>query len=108
MARSKSKRKNAAARRPAIPAAGPIQAPRPATSQVGAQSAVRSLEMTLAPRPQAQRGQRGRFQLETTDPAIPLDRVPYFTSDLRNLGVVAVLMVVLLFIGSRLIPLVVH
>lgn len=103
----KSKRKTPIARRPVAPAA-PVQAPRPAPQQVGAQSAVRSLEMTLAPRQQPQRGQRGRFQLETTDPAIPLDRVPFFTSDLRNLGVVAVLMVVLLLVGSRLIPLVVH
>ena len=45
--------------------------------------------------------------LDSGDPAIPLDRVPYFLSDLRHLGIVVVLMVVLLIGGAQLIPLVV-
>ena len=45
--------------------------------------------------------------LDGADPAIPLDRVPYFVSDLRHLGIVAALMVVLLVGGAQLIPLVV-
>ena len=71
---------------------------------------VRSVEMSLAPRAMGagRKGQRGGLVLEGVDPAIHLDRVPYFLSDLRKLGVVAVLMVVLLVIGARLIPLVVH
>jgi hypothetical protein len=76
----------------------------------GNEALVRSVEMSLAPRAMGagRKGQRGAVVLEGVDPAIPLDRVPYFTSDLRKLGVVAVLMVVLLVIGARLIPLVVH
>jgi hypothetical protein len=76
----------------------------------GNEALVRSVEMSLAPRAMGagRKGQRGALVLEGVDPAIPLDRVPYFTSDLRKLGVVAVLMVVLLVIGARLIPLVVH
>jgi len=61
--------------------------------------------MSLAQRSPVKRG--GRFVLDNADPAIPLDRVPYFLSDLRHLGVVAVLMVVLLVGGAQLIPLVV-
>jgi hypothetical protein len=76
----------------------------------GNEAMVRSVEMSLAPRSMGagRRGQRGAIVLEGVDPAIPLDRVPYFISDLRKLGVVAVLMVVVLVIGARLIPLVVH
>jgi hypothetical protein len=66
---------------------------------------VRSVEMSLAPRSALKRG--SRLVLDSADPAIPLDRVPYFLSDLRHLGVVAVLMVVLLVGGAQLIPLVV-
>ena len=71
----------------------------------GDQALVRSVEMSLSARPAARRG--GRIALDSTDPAIPLDRVPYFLSDLRHLGIVAVLMVVLLVAGAQLIPLVV-
>ena len=47
--------------------------------------------------------------LEGGDPAIPLDRVPYFISDLRRLGVVAASMVVLLVIGALfIVPLFLH
>jgi hypothetical protein len=61
--------------------------------------------MSLSPRTPIKRG--GRFVLDSADPAIPLDRVPYFVSDLRHLGVIAGLMVVLLLGGAQLIPLVV-
>lgn len=40
---------------------------------------------------------RARYVLESGDPGIPLDRVPYFTTDLVRLGVVGAVMVVLLF-----------
>jgi len=87
-------------------------APRPAgPSRVGGNEAlVRSVEMSLAPRAigAGRKGQRGGLALEGVDPAIPLDRVPYFVPDLRKLGVVAVIMVVLLVVGARLLPLVVH
>jgi hypothetical protein len=45
--------------------------------------------------------------LDGGNPAIPLDRVPYFTQDLLRLGIVGALMVVLLVAGSFFIPLVV-
>jgi hypothetical protein len=68
---------------------------------------VRSVEMSLAPQASARRG--GRVVLENTDPAIPLDRVPYFVTDLVRLGIVAGLMVVLLFAGAVfVIPHVIH
>ncbi len=67
---------------------------------------VRAVEMSLAPRApgSGRRGQRG-ILIGDDDPAIPLDRVPYFTSDLAKLGIVMVLMLVLLGVGSQLIPL---
>jgi hypothetical protein len=64
--------------------------------------------MSLAPRSAARRSTKGqRLILEDADPAIPLDRVPYFTSDLKRLGLVAGGMVVLMVAGAQLIPLVV-
>jgi hypothetical protein len=62
-----------------------------------------------APQP-ARKGQRGaRPVLDNVDPAIPLDRVPYFVSDLVRLGGVAAAMVALLVVGALfVIPLVVH
>jgi hypothetical protein len=42
--------------------------------------------------------------IQSADPAIPLDRVPYFTSDLVRLAVVAGAMVILLTAGAFAIP----
>ena len=47
----------------------------------------------------------GRFVIESGDPSIPLDRVPYFTKDLVRLAVVGVAMLVLLGVGSITMPL---
>jgi hypothetical protein len=60
--------------------------------------------MSLAPKTVARRG--GRIVLDNADPAIPIDRVPYFVSDLKKLGITAVVMVALLVGGAQLIPLV--
>jgi hypothetical protein len=60
--------------------------------------------MSLAPKTVPRRG--GRIMLENADPAIPIDRVPYFVSDLKKLGITAVAMVALLVGGAQLIPLV--
>jgi hypothetical protein len=54
--------------------------------------------MSLAPGTPSRRG--GRIVLESADPAIPLDRVPYFVTDLARLGVIAAVMVVLLVLGA--------
>ena len=52
-----------------------------------------------------QRG--GQRVIESADPAIPLDRVPYFTKDLVRLAVVGVAMLVILAAGSVAVPLIV-
>ena len=43
---------------------------------------------------------RNRVVLESGNPGIPLDRVPYFTSDLRQIAIVGGLMVVLLVLAN--------
>jgi hypothetical protein len=88
----------------ARPAAGPVAAPQGQQSRVGGdQAIVRAVEMSLAPQAAIRRG--GRLLVETGDPSIPLDKVPYFTRDLMQVGIVAVIMLILLAVGSRLIPL---
>ena len=66
----------------------------------GDQALVRAVEMSLGARNQIVKGRGGRFIVESTDPSIPLDRVPYFTKDLVRLAVVAGAMLVLLVAGS--------
>ena len=70
----------------------------------GDQAMVRAVEMSLGARNQVVKGRGGRITIESGDPAIPLDRVPYFTTDLIRLAVVGVAMVVLLAVGSIAIP----
>jgi len=88
-------------------------ATQPATRSVsqarvgGDQALVRAVELSLGARNQIIKGRGGRFTVESTDPSIPLDRVPYFTKDLVRLLVVGLSMVVLLGIGSVLVPLIV-
>lgn len=110
MARKAKRRQTARPRRPAqtgAPTAVGQRQQSASTVRLGGDNAlVRSVEMSLAPGA-AKRG--GRVVLDNTDPAIPLDRVPYFISDLKRLGVVAGLMVVLLVLGAEfLVPLVVR
>ena len=71
----------------------------------GDQALVRAVELSLGSRNQIIKGRGGRFTVESTDPSIPLDRVPYFTKDLVRLLVVGVAMVVLLGVGSLTVPL---
>jgi hypothetical protein len=111
VARKTKRRQPARPRRPTAPAAPATGggtsrvAPRaaPAGRVGGDQALVRSVEMSLAPGqgPPARRG--GRIVLEGGDPAIPLDRVPYFITDLIRLGLVAAVMVVLLIVGALLV-----
>ena len=70
----------------------------------GDQAMVRSVEMSLAARNQVTKGRGGRLIVESADPSIPLDRVPYFTRDLVRLAVVGVAMLVLLAVGSIAVP----
>jgi hypothetical protein len=105
----RTKRRQPPRKRPAAPAPGPAQAQaRPQSPQVGAQAAVKAVELSLAPK-QAGRARTGRnvVLVQDADPGIPLEQVPYFTSDLTRLGVVALAMVVLMVIGAQFIPLLV-
>jgi hypothetical protein len=107
MARKSKKKARQRARPPApAPAAA---APRPAQKAPqrvgGDQALVRSVEMSLAPQAPIRRGRGPGMMLDGGNPAIPLDRVPYFTHDLVRLAIVMVVMVVLLVAGSFLIPL---
>lgn len=111
----KQKRKPASRPRPRAGAAGPLGpgAPSPSASTAaagpssrtgGAESLVRSVEMSLAPRAAGGGRRVQRAMVLDGDPAIPLDRVPFFTADLARLGIVAAVMLVLLLAGAQLIP----
>jgi hypothetical protein len=73
----------------------------------GDQALVRAVEMSLGARNQFTKVKGGRYIVESADPSIPLDRVPYFTKDLIRLAVVGFAMVVLLGVGSFAVPLIV-
>ena len=66
----------------------------------GDQALVRAVELSLGARNQVTKTRGGRYIVESADPSIPLDRVPYFTKDLIRLGFVAMAMLVLLGVGS--------
>ncbi len=70
----------------------------------GDQALVRAVEMSLGARNQVTKGRAGRLIVESADPSIPLDRVPYFTKDLVRVCVVGVAMLVLLALGSIAVP----
>lgn len=73
----------------------------------GDQALVRAVELSLGGQNQIVKSRGGRFTVQSTDPSIPLDRVPYFTKDLTRLLVVGFAMVVLLAVGSLTVPLIV-
>src|SRR6516225_2125951 len=66
-------------------------APQRSVSQArvgGDQALVRAVELSLGSQNQIVKSRGGRFTVQSTDPSIPLDRVPYFTKDLLRLAVV--------------------
>ena len=69
----------------------------------GDQATVRAVELSLGGRNVMTKA-RGRVIIESPDPAIPLDRVPYFTSDLVRLAVVGAAMFALLIVGALAMP----
>lgn len=73
----------------------------------GDQALVRAVELSLGGQNQIVKSRGGRFTVQSTDPSIPLDRVPYFTKDLIRLLVVGSAMIVLLVVGSITVPLIV-
>src|SRR6202162_2815782 len=113
---SRKKKKNRGGKfRPPVRAAGTLTAPGqpPAQRSVpqarvgGDQALVRAVEMSLGARNQTVKARGGQRVIESGDPAIPLDRVPYFTKDLVRLVVVGVAMLVLLGAGSIAVPMIV-
>jgi hypothetical protein len=66
----------------------------------GDQALVRSVEMSLGGNVQVRGKGRNRVVLDSGTPGIPLDRVPFFTSDLRQIAIVGVLMLVLLVLAN--------
>jgi hypothetical protein len=117
VSRKGKKRVKAKYRQPARPA-GPLTpvgtpsaragaGPQRSVSQArvgGDQALVRAVELSLGGRNQVIKGRGGRYIVESADPSIPLDRVPYFTKDLVRLAFVVVAMLVLLAVGSVTIP----
>ncbi len=120
MSRKGKKRAKGKFRQPMRPAGPPSAAAAAATTQASAparsvsqarvggdQALVRAVEMSLGARNQIVKQRGGRFLVQSSDPSIPLDRVPYFTKDLVRLLVVGAAMIVLLGVGSVIIPLLV-
>ncbi len=108
MARKGKRRQAARARRtsppgPRPPAAAPGAGAATRQQVGGDQTLVHAVEMSLAPSTKPAPRRSGRLVLESTDPAIPLDRVPFLISDLKRVGVVMVIMVALLVAGAELI-----
>ena|ERR1700682_3526818 len=88
-----------AARPAGIP---PPASPAPVEGSQAASAAQPTAYGTPTPRPlpRATRGRQAAGPLPAQDAAIPLDRVPYFRSDLRRIAITAGLMFVLLIVGS--------
>ena len=84
----------------------PAAAQQSSQSGLPAQSAQVPPTAAASPAPVARplpRGPRGRPQagpLPAQDATIPMERVPYFRSDLRRIAITAALMFVLLITGS--------
>jgi len=86
--------------RPAgIPPASPSASAESNPTAPAAQPA-KSGTPAVRPLPRATRGRQMAGPLPTQDAAIPLERVPYFRSDLRRIAITAGLMFVLLIAGS--------
>jgi hypothetical protein len=100
---SKGKRRAAARRRQAPPRPDATQSSSERSQIGGRATPARGVALELAPR-SARAKVAGRAQIEDADPGIPLSQVPYFTSDLIRLGVVAAIMVALLLVGAQLVP----
>ena len=107
----KSRRKARARYRPPVKASAPVAGgtvtAQRSVSQArvgGDQATVRAVELSLGSSNRILKGRGGRMVVESVDPSIPLDRVPYFSADLVRLLVVAGAMVVLLGAGAVTIP----
>jgi hypothetical protein len=88
-----------AARPAGIPPVAPSQPNPPGQPAQVAPAAAASPAPVTRPLPRP-RGRQQAGPLPVQDAAIPLDRVPYFRSDLRRIAITAALMFVLLIAGS--------
>ena len=107
----KSRRKARSKYRPPVKASAPVAGgtvtAQRSVSQArvgGDQATVRAVELSLGSSNRILKGRGGRMVVESVDPSIPLDRVPYFSNDLVRLAVVAGAMLVLLGAGAVTIP----
>ncbi len=74
--------------------------PRPASAPAPAPTAARRVQaQRRAIRTRPPRG----IQIGDENPAIPVDKVPYFASDLIRLAITAAIMIILLIIGAKLV-----
>jgi hypothetical protein len=101
----KPQRGSSTSQRAARPAGIPPAAAAPVPSDGQAAAAAQPAEPTttnrLVQRPLPRgRGRQGDSVLPTGDATIPLDRVPYFRSDIRRIAITAGLMFILLIAGS--------
>src|SRR5207245_10702941 len=88
-----------AARPAGIPPASPAASAESNPTAPAAQPS-KSGTPAVRPLPRATRGRQMAGPLPTQDAAIPLERVPYFRSDLRRIAITAGLTFVLLIVGS--------
>jgi hypothetical protein len=82
------------------PPVAPGQPSQPAQPAQAAQPAAASPAPVTRPLPRGPRGRQPAGPLPVQDAAIPLERVPYFRSDLRRIAITAALMFVVLIAGS--------
>ncbi|TMC38224.1 MAG: hypothetical protein E6J25_13740 [Chloroflexi bacterium] len=89
-----------AARPPGIPPVAPGQPSQPGQPAQASQPGPASPMPVARPLPRGPRGRQSAGPLPVQDAAIPLERVPYFRSDLRRIAITAGFMFVLLIVGS--------
>ena len=89
-----------AARPAGIPPVAPPQPNQPAQPAQVPATAAASPAPVARPLPRGPRGRQQAGPLPAQDAAIPMDRVPYFRSDLRRIAITAAFMFALLIAGS--------
>jgi hypothetical protein len=83
-----------------MPPVAPSQPNQPAQPAQVPPAGAASPAPVTRPLPRNPRGRQQAGPLPVQDAAIPLERVPYFRSDLRRIAITAGLMFVLLIAGS--------
>lgn len=81
---------------------GPSTATKPRTAPAPGPAPTAAQRVQAQRRAARTRPPRG-IQIGDDNPGIPLDKVPYFTSDLIRLAITAVIMIILLIIGAKVL-----